>query len=456
MSDALVTVNPATGETLATYRRNSAEEVGQAAREARDAFLKWGALSVDERAAYLPKLARVLRARKGEFAELMTLEMGKPIAQSEAEVAKCAWAAEFYAEFAAGWLSDEKAATDAKEAYVTFEPLGTVLSVMPWNFPFWQALRFAIPTLTAGNTSILKHASMCTGSSLAIESAFSEAGYPAGCFRSIIADHQTVMSLIESPLIQGVSLTGSEGAGAEVGKAAGGNFKKLVLELGGSDPFIVLSDADVEKAAVTAAEARLINSGQSCIAAKRFIVDSAVAAEFTEQMTRIFEKKRTGDPLDRSVDVGPLAGISQRDGVGVQVKDALDKGATATVGAAARGGPGAFYEPTVLKDVNPQMKVMHEEVFGPVAPVYPVNGDDEAIRLANDSKYGLGASLWTGNREKAKRYARRIESGMVFVNALVKSDPRIPFGGVKNSGLGRELSIFGLREFVNVKPVSLY
>ena len=456
MSQTVVTVNPATGEKLATYDQMSLDEATKVAKDARSAFENWRRVPVAERAAHLVDLAKVLRKRKNEYARLMTSEMGKPVTQAESEVEKCAWTAEIYAQKAEKWLEDEGAVTDAKAAYVTFDPLGTVLSIMPWNFPFWQALRFAIPALTAGNTSLLKHASVSTGSSLAIEGAFREAGYPENCFRSLIVDHHVAASLIAGPLVQGVSLTGSVQAGERIASLAGASLKKFVLELGGSDPFIVLDDADVGAAAKTAADARLVNSGQSCIAAKRFIVHEAVAKEFTEQMVRAFERKVVGDPMDPKTDVGPLVTRDAVNDVDIQVKDAVSKGAREAFHGGPRPGKGAYFDPVVLVGVRKGMKVADEEVFGPAAPVMPVKSEDEAIRMANDSEFGLGASLWTTDHQKAKELAHRIESGMVFVNALVKSDPRVPFGGVKKSGIGRELAEYGLKEFVNVKTVGIY
>src|SRR5487761_52703 len=456
-SGSIETVNPATGEKLASYELQTIEDVVGVAKRAKQIFYsKWSNLSISERCDYLRSLAKALRSKKSDYAKLMTCEVGKPIVQSEGEVEKCAWAAEVYAEKAEGWLEDEFTKTDSKLSYVTYQPLGVILSIMPWNFPFWQAFRFAIPALAAGNTLILRHASICTGSGLAIQEAFEIAGFPGGAFTTVITDHATVTKLIESDPIAGVSLTGSVEAGQRVGEVAARSLKKCVLELGGSDPFIVLGDADVEAAAKTGAEARLVNSGQSCICAKRFIVEESIAEEFTEKFVSEFQKKKTGDPMDRSTDVGPLSSKQAVLSIDIQVKDAIAKQSRVLIGGRSRDGPGAFYEPTVLDRVGTSMKVLSEEVFGPVAPVLQVANADEAIKIANDSEFGLGASLWTSDLERAKKFARRIESGMVFVNALVKSDPRMPFGGVKKSGIGRELSKFGLKEFVNIKSVNIY
>ena len=449
------TTNPATGEKLATYEVFPNDRIVTTARNAANYFEKWSKLPILERADYFKKLGGVLRSKKSEYAKIMTLEMGKPISQAEAEVEKCAGGCDYYADNAAKWLEDEYAVTDAKASYVSYQPLGAILSVMPWNFPFWQALRFAIPTTIAGNTTILRHSNVCPGSALAIEQAFHEAGFPEAVFSTIITDHDAVKMLIESPYISGVSLTGSTEAGRSIGEQTASNFKKFVLELGGSDPFVVLEDADLDLAAQIGANARLQNSGQSCICAKRFIVVSSVFKEFNEKLTREFEKKKVGDPLDRDTYVGPLVNTQAVETIDSQVKDALSKGAEVEIGGSRRT-PGAFYEPTILENVDEKMKVMSEEVFGPVAPLYEVQNEEEALRIANDTEFGLGASVWTQDLQRAKRAISEIQSGMVFVNQLTKSDPRMPFGGVKKSGMGRELSKFGLREFVNVKSVNIY
>jgi acyl-CoA reductase-like NAD-dependent aldehyde dehydrogenase len=449
-------VNPATGEVLSSYEMFTQEEALDSARKAHETyFSKWRKLPIVERAEYFKKLASVLRSKKSEFARIMTLEMGKPISQAEAEVEKCATGCDYYIENAARFLQDQLTQTDANSSYVRFEPLGAILSIMPWNFPFWQALRFAIPAIIAGNTSVLRHSNVCPGSALAIESAFKDAGFPEGIFSVVITDHETVETLIESPFIAGVSLTGSTEAGRVIGVAAASNFKKFVLELGGSDPFVVLEDADIEQAAQIGANARLQNSGQSCICAKRFIVVRPVWKEFNEKLVKEFEKKKVGNPLDRDTYVGPLVNKQAVETIDSQVKDAKSKGAEVEFGGSRRA-PGAFFEPTVLDRVNENMKVMTEEVFGPVAPIYIVENESEALKTANDTEFGLGASVWTMNIDAAKRAIDEIESGMVFVNQMTKSDPRMPFGGIKRSGIGRELSSFGLREFVNVKSINVY
>jgi acyl-CoA reductase-like NAD-dependent aldehyde dehydrogenase len=452
------TINPATGQKFATYRLISSKEASEVAKKVDSAYRnEWSLLRLSERASYMRAIAKSLRSKKREYSIIMTEEMGKPIVQSEAEIEKCAWTAEVYAENAERWLENEPAKTDAEKSYVTFNPLGVVLAVMPWNFPFWQAIRAIIPAMLAGNTVILRHSNSCPGSALAIEGSIKNAGFPENSFRTIIASHETVARLIESDMIRGVSLTGSVDAGRTIGELAGRNLKKCVLELGGSDPFVVLEDANVEQAAKVGAEARLINSGQSCIAAKRFIVVKRNAEEFTRKFVEETKKKVTGDPTDKKTDVGPLVNKQAVEKLDAQVKDALAKGAKPLVRGGPRGNSaGAFYDPTVLSQVNLGMRVMKEEVFGPAAPIYVVENDAEAIRVANDSELGLGATIWTDKLEIAASLAPKIESGAVFFNALVKSDPRMPFGGIKNSGIGRELAKYGLKEFVNTKSVNVY
>ena len=449
-------VNPATGETIDSYRLESLELCDRKARKAEAAFQAWSELPVGERCARIGRLARVLRAERSEFSRLITTEMGKTIIQSEAEVEKCATAAEVYETNTEKWLRDESAETDARKSFVAFQPLGVVLSIMPWNFPFWQVLRFAIPALAAGNVSLLKHSNVCPGSSIAIGQAFADAGFPEGVFQPVIAAHDVVPELISSRRVQAVSFTGSVEAGTKVAQMAAGNLKRCVLELGGSDPFIVLADANLKRAARVAAEARLICAGQSCIAAKRFIVERTVASEFRDLFVEEFRRKRVGDPMERSTDVGPLSSAHQVQLVDRQVKDSLRAGARAALGGGPKPGPGAFFEPTVLERATRHMAVVNQEVFGPVAPLLQVTDEVEAMAVANDSEFGLGASIWTEDTEKGERLARESESGMAFVNGMVKSDPRMPFGGIKKSGIGRELSSYGLREFVNVKSVFVY
>jgi succinate-semialdehyde dehydrogenase / glutarate-semialdehyde dehydrogenase len=446
-------INPATGEKLRSHDEHGPAEVERRLAAAEEAFAAWRDTSFAERSTRMRRAAEVLRERRGECARLMTEEMGKPIAASEGEVDKCAWVCDYYAEHAAAFLAEEPAATDAAASFVRFDPLGPVLAVMPWNFPFWQVFRFAAPALMAGNVGLLKHASNVPGCALAIEEIFREAGFPTGTFASLLVPGGAVASLIAHPTVRAVTLTGSEAAGEAVGAAAGRQLKKCVLELGGSDPFVVLADADPAAVARTAATARTVNSGQSCIAAKRFIVEEPVAAPFEEALTAAMAALRVGDPMDRETDVGPLARKDLVDDLDDQVRRSLAAGATLATGGRRLPRPGFFYAPTVLTGVKSGMAAFDEETFGPVAAVTRARDADHAVELANRSPYGLGASLWTGDAARGRELAARIEAGCVFVNAIVKSDPRLPFGGVKRSGYGRELARFGIREFVNVKTV---
>jgi succinate-semialdehyde dehydrogenase/glutarate-semialdehyde dehydrogenase len=397
--------------------------------------------------------ARILRTGKEKYARTMALEMGKPITQGGAEVEKCAWACDYYAEHAEAFLADQPRETDASRSYIRFDPLGPVLAIMPWNFPFWQVFRFAAPALMAGNPGILKHASNVPRCALQIEAVFREAGFPEGLFRALLVGPDKVPAIITDPRVRAVTLTGSDSAGSKVAEQAGRELKKTVLELGGSDPFIVLEDADVEKAAKTAVDARLINSGQSCIAAKRFIVVDKVEDTFLKIFVAEMQSRRMGDPLDRHTQVGPQARHDLRASLHRQVEESMQQGAKLLLGGRIPDGPGAFYPPTVLAAVQKGMPAFDEETFGPVAAVIRAEDEAQAIRLANDSVFGLGASLWTQDLDRAERLGREIEAGCIFVNELVKSDPRLPFGGVKRSGYGRELSEYGIREFMNIKSV---
>ena len=449
--------NPATGKLNKDFETFTKYKVLEICKSSRKAFDEWKKQSFDERAYYLRKLAKVLRQKKQDYGKIITMEMGKPINQAMNEVEKCAWAAEIYADNAEDWLKDEVVKTEAKKSVVTFDPLGVILSIMPWNFPFWQALRFGIPALSAGNVSVLRHSNVVPMCAMAIEEAFNLAGFPQNVFRTVITDHDKVDYLIKTNgLIDGVSLTGSVEAGKKVAQTASKNIKKFVLELGGSDPFIVLEDADLNLACKGAVDGRTVNSGQSCIAAKRFIVVKDVAEQFTKKVVDLMSRLKVGDPMDEKTDVGPLANEEQLEKMEMQIKDAVDKGAKLEVGGKRISGKGWFFEPTVLTNVKDNMKVLKEEVFGPVMPIIVVRNEKEAVRLANDSEFGLGASIWTKDLDKGFRLAKQIESGMVFVNNIVKSDPRLPFGGIKSSGIGRELSHYGLKEFVNVKTINIY
>jgi len=431
-------INPSTGETLQTFEETSPAELDRVLDEAVAAYQDWRRRPYAERAGRMRQASRLLREQKTEYARIMALEMGKPLKQGEGEAEKCAWVCDYYAEHAAAFVAPERRETDASRSLIRFEPIGPVLAIMPWNFPFWQVFRFAAPALMAGNVGILKHAPNVTRCALAIEAIFREAGFPGGAFRAVVLRNEAVAPLI---------------AGSQVAEQAGRHLKKTVLELGGSDPLIVLEDADLERAAATAAEARLINSGQSCIAAKRFIVVEPVATPFLERFVAEMRSRRVGDPFDAGTQVGPQARFDLRANLHRQVEESLERGAQLLLGGKLPEGPGAFYPPTVLAAVQPGSPAFDEEVFGPVAAVIRVRDEAEAVRVANASRYGLGASVWTQDAARGERLACELEVGSVFVNGLVKSDPRLPFGGVKRSGYGRELSEFGLREFVNVKTV---
>lgn len=419
-------------------------------------FLEWRTLPVQQRASYFTKLAGVLRDNKEPYAKLITQEMGKPITEARVEVEKCARTAEFYVEKGEDWLLDQAVEAGGREHRIVYQPLGVIFSIMPWNFPFWQVFRFAIPTLFAGNASFLKHASNVTGCALVIEDAFKEAGFPENVFRVVIADHDTVERIVASNLIAGVSLTGSTEAGKRIGELAGRNLKKVVLELGGSDPFIVLEDADLDNAAEQATIGRFLNCGQSCIAAKRFIVIASVVEDFVQRFVEIVKQKVLGHPAEDSTHIGPLVNKAAVEQIENQVNDAVDKGATVLTGGKRPEWKGYFYEPTIIINTTTEMKVVKEEVFGPVAPIIVVTDEEEAIKVANATEFGLGGSVWTKDHERGKKIAQQLECGCAFVNSFVKSDPRVPFGGIKKSGIGRELSKYGLREFVNVKAVNVY
>ncbi len=450
---AIESVNPATGEVVERFEPMTPAALERLVEGVHGAFLEWRGRSFHDRAEPMRAAARLLRERRETYAHTMAVEMGKPIRQGEAEADKCAWVCEYYAEQAEAFLAGQPRDTDASRSYVRFDPLGVVLAIMPWNFPFWQVFRFLAPALMAGNGAVLKHASNVPRCALQIEEVLRDAGFPRELFRTALVTSAGVAPLIAHPRVAAVTLTGSDLAGRQVGEQAGRELKKTVLELGGSDPFIVLEDADLDAAARVAADARLVNGGQSCIAAKRFIAVEPIAERFLELFAGELRKRRMGDPLSRDTDVGPQARHDLRDELHQQVEESLRRGAKLLLGGEIPAGPGAFYPPTLLAAVERGMPAFDEETFGPVAAVIRAKDEADAIHLANDSQFGLGASLWTGNRERAERLAARIEAGSVFVNGLVKSDPRLPFGGIKRSGYGRELSEYGIREFVNIKTV---
>jgi len=446
--------NPATEESLDPVEDDSEQDVENALALADEVYPAWSKRRLEERRQLLTNAAEVLRENAEEYAELMTREMGKPIAGARSEVEKCAWVCEHYAEYAETYLADEvlQSSPEAK-ALVSHEPLGPILAVMPWNYPFWQVFRFAAPNLVAGNVGLLKHASNVPGCAEAIEEVFLEAGFPEGAFQSLIVGSDAIEDVITDERVRGVTLTGSEPAGRAVAQTAGKELKPSVLELGGSDPFIILDDAVVETAAEVGMQARTLNSGQSCIAAKRFIVHDAVYDEFLSAFVDQMEAQTVGDPTEEETDVGPQAREDLMEDLHEQVQDTLDAGATLETGGDPLDREGHYYPPTVVTDVPRDATMATEEVFGPAAAVFRVESEDEAVELANDSTYGLGGSVWTEDLDRGERVARRIESGCVFVNELTKSDPRIPFGGVKDSGYGRELSEHGIKEFLNEKTV---
>ncbi|MCH8067726.1 MAG: NAD-dependent succinate-semialdehyde dehydrogenase [Candidatus Marinimicrobia bacterium] len=451
---SITAINPATGELIKEYPELTPDEVQEAINKSNLAFQSWRKVKIYDRAKLMKKAAQILRDKANEYGELMALEMGKPIKEGRAEVEKCAWVCDYYAENAEKFLQHEFISTDASKSFVTFQPLGVILAVMPWNFPFWQVFRFAAPSLMAGNSGILKHASNVPGCALAIEEVFKEAGFPEYVFKSLLIGSRQVNAVIENPHVKAITLTGSTPAGRAVAGKAGEMLKKTVLELGGSDPYIILEDADMEAAVTACVTSRLINAGQSCIAAKRFIVVKSRLPQFEELYYERMKSAKMGDPMDESTDVGPQARHDLRDELHEQVKKSIDMGATCLLGGKIPPGEGAFYPPTILTGVKKGMPAYDEELFGPVAAIIPVNDEEEAIHVANDSIFGLGAAVFTGDETKGERIAtEQLEAGCCFVNAFVRSDPRLPFGGIKESGYGRELSHYGIKEFVNVKTV---
>jgi succinate-semialdehyde dehydrogenase/glutarate-semialdehyde dehydrogenase/succinyl-CoA reductase len=448
------TINPATEEVLNEYKIMTKEQINDKVEKARNVFQDWRK-DASKRADLLHDFASQLRKDKENLARSATNEMGKSIKEARSEVEKCAWAMEYYADNGQIFSTDEVVNTDARKTVIRFQPIGVIGSIMPWNFPYWQALRFAAPSLMIGNTIVLKPASATMQCGIEIEKTFNRAGVSDGVFQTLVGDSSVAESLIDSD-INAVTFTGSVPVGAKVAQRATSQIKKTVLELGGSDPFIVCEDADIEKASDGAIKGRFINCGQSCIASKRFIVVNNAANEFIEKFVQKVEKLKVGDPLSDDTDIGPLVNASGLNKIDSQVKESVKEGGEVLTGGEQIGKKGYFYRPTVLKNVTPKMKIAQEEVFGPVAPIIVAGDEVEAIRLANDSEYGLGASIWTQDLDKAERLSNSVESGIVSVNNVVASDPRVPFGGVKKSGFGRELSRYGMLEFANIKSVRFY
>ena len=446
-------INPATGETVKQIPVWDDTSVEAALGQVAEATPGWANTPIAERCDLMRKAAQVLRDNKDKYARIITVEMGKLINDARAEVEKCALVCDYYADNGPEFLKDEPLASDATHSFVAYLPLGTVLAVMPWNFPFWQVFRFAAPALVAGNTGLLKHASNVPESALAIEEIFRLAGFPTGTFRTLMIRASQVQKVIEDPRVHAVTLTGSEPAGRQVAATAGANIKKSVLELGGSDAFIVLEDADLDEAARVAVTSRYLNTGQSCIAAKRFIVVDAIAEDFVARFKAGAEALQVGDPMNEATTLAPMARTDLRDELHQQVTDSIAAGAEAVTGCQPGEGDGAYYLPSILDRVEPGMRAYGEELFGPVAIVIRARDENDAIRIANDSPFGLGGSIWTRDTQRGERLARQMQSGATFINGLVKSDPRLPFGGVKNSGYGRELSHHGIHEFVNAKTI---
>ena len=449
----IATINPATGETVKTFAELTNIEIDQKLQKAVKAFASHRKTTFAQRAKWMQNAAEILEKEKETFGRLMTLEMGKTLRSAIAEAAKCATACRYYAGHAENFLSDEVIETGAKKSFVRYLPIGPILAVMPWNFPFWQVMRFAAPALMAGNVGLLKHASNVPQCALAIEDVLQRAGFPEGVFQTLLIGSKKVDALLEDPRVVAATLTGSEQAGIQVGMGAAKRIKKVVLELGGSDPFIVMPTADLDAAVTTGVEARILNNGQSCIAAKRFIVAEPIAEEFQRRFLERMKSLRVGDPFEESTELGPLANADAVTSLDADVQKTLKAGAKLLTGGHPLKRPGNFYEPTVLTDIPPESPAYREEFFGPVASLFRAKDLDDAIRIANDSRFGLGASAWTNDDRERDRFINELESGMVFINKMVASDPRIPFGGVKQSGYGRELGIFGIREFVNIKTV---
>jgi len=450
---SIASVNPANGQIVRSFSPLSETEVDARIQRAVDTYRRYRRTPVAERGRLLLKAAEILESEKERFAKLMVLEMGKTLKAAVEEAVKCAWGCRYYAQNAERFLAEEVVQTNATRSYIAYQPIGPILAVMPWNFPFWQVFRFAAPALAAGNVALLKHASNVPQCALAIEEIFRRAGFPEGCFQTLLIETEHVRRVIEDPRVMAVTLTGSTGAGSAVASAAGKQIKKSVLELGGSDPFIVMPSADLDAASRTAVKARTINNGQSCIAAKRFIAVGAIADEFERRLVAGMQALVVGDPMDPATDVGPLANDAQVKSLSDQVERSVRAGARLLTGGRPLDRPGYYFAPGVLTDVSPVSPAYREEIFGPVALLFRARDMDEAIRIANDSPFGLGSSAWTTDEREMDRFIGELEAGMVFINGMVASDPRLPFGGVKQSGYGRELSVYGLREFVNIKTV---
>lgn len=453
----LTSINPANNKTIKSYTEMQGEEISQIISQADEAFNSWKETSFIHRTKLMHNVASVLRNNSEEYSLLMTTEMGKPIKQSRAEVEKCAWVCDYYADNAEKFLRDEIIKTEASKSFVSYQPLGVILAVMPWNFPFWQVLRFAAPNIMAGNAGLLKHASNVSGCALAIEDIFRKAGFPENLFRTLLVSSKNTSQVISHKKVQAVTLTGSVPAGKAVASLSGSLIKKTVLELGGSDPYIILEDADLEQAAISCVTSRLINAGQSCIAAKRFIIVESVYDQFEKLFIDFMSKKKMGDPLDEKNDLGPQASLQLRDELHDQVLRSVNQGAELILGGKIPDIDGAYYPPTILKNVKPGMPAFDEELFGPVAALIKAKDEDDAIELANKGIFGLGAAVFTNDLKRGERIAKeKFNAGCCFVNDFVKSDPRLPFGGIKESGYGRELSPFGIKEFVNIKTVYIH
>ncbi|HRQ54714.1 MAG TPA: NAD-dependent succinate-semialdehyde dehydrogenase [Ignavibacteriaceae bacterium] len=453
----LTSMNPANNKTIKSYTEMQGEEISQIISQADEAFNSWKETSFIHRTKLMHNAASVLRNNSEEYSLLMTTEMGKPIKQSRAEVEKCAWVCDYYADNAEKFLRDEIIKTEASKSFVSYQPLGVILAVMPWNFPFWQVLRFAAPNIMAGNAGLLKHASNVSGCALAIEDIFRKAGFPENLFRTLLVSSKNTSQVISHKKVQAVTLTGSVPAGKAVASLSGSLIKKTVLELGGSDPYIILEDADLEQAAISCVTSRLINAGQSCIAAKRFIIVESVYDQFEKLFIDFMSKKKMGDPLDEKNDLGPQASLQLRDELHDQVLRSVNQGAELILGGKIPDIDGAYYPPTILKNVKPGMPAFDEELFGPVAALIKAKDEDDAIELANKGIFGLGAAVFTNDLKRGERIAKeKFNAGCCFVNDFVKSDPRLPFGGIKESGYGRELSPFGIKEFVNIKTVYIH